>query len=317
MSKKFIAPLLIGSILVFLFVLIAIKFSANSTTDENLSLEKSSGYVGLTFQTSKVEPNTGTIWVNASPRLSGPAGYVLQNGSFANMNLVYGFDVFYGDSTLTVTKNTIVGGKTIPLRLIGNVDQYPFDKYTASTFVTVQQRIGFSDEQLSSSLDLADQVSKISGMVIETEQLPYKTQKSDTVDGNMREGVGQISWSIKRSISNQILVILIGMLMVIGLIVSTLITRAILKGTRPPSMNALAWLAAFLFALFSIRNQMPGSPPSGVMFDRWIFYPVIFGLVALVAINVISWITRPDWDMENPMYAVLGKVPEESQQNNL
>ena len=292
------------------FAFIGLKFSESSTTDENLNPANVRGFVGMKLQSFEIDPNKGTFWITASPDLRGPSGETLQNGSYAEINLEYSLDVLYGDSVITTTTGTIAGGKSIPLRLVGNVDSYPFDRYSASTLVTVQQRMGFTDEALASSLDLSDPEATISGMTISSQQVPYTTDKSDTIEGNYLEGIGSVNWTIGRTVSIQFLVVLIALLMISGLVVSILITRTILIGKRPPSMNALAWLAAFLFSLFSIRNQMPGAPPSGVLFDRWIFYPVVFGLVALVTVNVASWITRPDWDMENPIYSVLGEIPE-------
>ena len=131
MLKKSFLPLAVSVLLISIFAVVGINFNSSSSSDENLDPNNSKGYVGLTFATSEVDPNSGTLWVTASPRLSGPAGFTLQNGSFADMNLLYSIDVFFGESTLIATKNTIVGGKSVPLRLLGNIENYPFDSYTA------------------------------------------------------------------------------------------------------------------------------------------------------------------------------------------
>jgi hypothetical protein len=89
---------------------------------------------------------------------------------------------------------------------------------------------------------------------------------------------------------------------------SVLLTHAILRRRRPPSLNSLVWLAAFLFALFQVRSQLPGSPPSGVRFDMLIFFPTVLLLTTLILINVNLWINREDWDMENTNYAVAGRT---------
>ena len=66
-------------------------------------------------------------------------------------------------------------------------------------------------------------------------------------------------------------------------------------------------MAAFLFAMFSLRTQLPGNPPNGIQFDLWVFYPVVLVLVLLIAVTVTSWILREDWDMANPVVAIRGK----------
>jgi hypothetical protein len=87
--------------------------------------------------------------------------------------------------------------------------------------------------------------------------------------------------------------------MIISAGASISVTRAVWSGKRPPSINALAWLAAFLFAMFQIRASLPGTPPSGTLFDLIIFYPILIVLLAEMAIVVYLWIKRDDWDLKN------------------
>ena len=70
-------------------------------------------------------------------------------------------------------------------------------------------------------------------------------------------------------------------------------------------------ITCFLFAIFQVRSQMPGNPPSGVKFDMLIFFPVILLLICLIMVNVSQWNKREDWDMENSITAIRGKRIEE------
>ena len=99
--------------------------------------------------------------------------------------------------------------------------------------------------------------------------------------------------------------------MLVGAVASLLMTFSIVRGNRPPSINSLTWLAAFLFAIFQVRSQMPGNPPSGVKFDMLIFFTVILLLICLIMVNVSQWNKREDWDMENSITAIRGKRIEE------
>ena len=65
-------------------------------------------------------------------------------------------------------------------------------------------------------------------------------------------------------------------------------------------------ITCFLFAIFQVRSQMPGNPPSGVKFDMLIFFPVILLLICLIMVNVSQWNKREDWDMENHIIAIHG-----------
>jgi hypothetical protein len=100
--------------------------------------------------------------------------------------------------------------------------------------------------------------------------------------------------------------------MLVGAIASLLMTISIVRRNRPPSINSLTWLAAFLFAIFQVRAQLPGNPPSGVKFDMLVFFPVILILICLIMVNVSLWNKREDWDMENPITAIRGKRIDKS-----
>jgi hypothetical protein len=51
--------------------------------------------------------------------------------------------------------------------------------------------------------------------------------------------------------------------------------------------------------MFQIRASLPGTPPSGTLFDLIIFYPILIVLLAEMAIVVYLWIKRDDWDLKN------------------
>jgi carbamoyl-phosphate synthase large subunit len=133
----------------------------------------------------------------------------------------------------------------------------------------------------------------------------------DEIKNDINQGTGLIRWQVSRDFSTIFAVFLFGGLMLVGAVASLLMTFSIVRGNRPPSINSLTWLAAFLFAIFQVRSQMPGNPPSGVKFDMLIFFPVILLLICLIMVNVSQWNKREDWDMENSITAIRGKRIEE------
>jgi hypothetical protein len=157
-----------------------------------------------------------------------------------------------------------------------------------------------------------DRQEEVTGLSISSSQVAFLSGETndEAIEFDRGSGVASLEWSITRSLGAILIVILMGSLIVIGAAVSVMITISILRGKRPPSIISLSWLAAFLFALFSVRSQLPGSPPSGILFDVIVFYPSVLILVLLIAVNVASWVARDDWDMENPISAVRGKFPD-------
>jgi hypothetical protein len=121
--------------------------------------------------------------------------------------------------------------------------------------------------------------------------------KSDIDKGNL-----VIKWGISRLPGDIYAALLLAILMIISGFSSILVTRAVWSGRRPPSINALAWLAAFLFAMFQIRASLPGDPPNGTLFDLLIFYPILIVLLSEMAIVVYLWVKRDDWDLKNVFF---------------
>jgi hypothetical protein len=75
--------------------------------------------------------------------------------------------------------------------------------------------------------------------------------------------------------------------------------RQVLTGKRPPSMNLLLWISTILFAILQVRVSFPGNPPIGILLDYLIVFPVLSSLLFLGIVNIMSWLRRNDWDLEN------------------
>lgn len=271
--------------------------------------------VSLKLSVNNINPNGSEFSVIATPRLAGSYGSTLANGSLVETPLQFVFDAYTGQGRWSNDVAEIAGGMSVSLKLFGDVRQYPFDSYksylisTASDISTknpAQTGLYMQDSkeimpgyQIGSKLFSVSADDKAKNAVI-----------AETIKREQVIGITGVQWDISRSFDTIFTVLLIALLMVLGAAVSVLITIAIIKGRRPPSINSLGWLAAFLFAMFSLRTQLPGNPPNGILFDLWVFYPVVLVLVLLIAVTVTSWILREDWDMANPIAAIRGKRPE-------
>ena len=152
-----------------------------------------------------------------------------------------------------------------------------------------------------------ERVENLPGFITSSSGVPNYIEKMYPKDSTLNEKIvsdlekGQVTvqWTIKRQPGDVYAALLLAILMIISALASFAVTRAVWSGKRPPSINTLAWLAAFLFAMFQIRASLPGDPPNGNLYDLMIFYPILLMLLLQMAVVVYLWIKRDDWDLKN------------------
>lgn len=273
---------------------------------ENPTSESS---VALDISATNVDINEGVLYFTATPRLSGEFGQSTSNGSFFQLPVVYSFDVFSGQTLLNPGSGNLTGGQPLGIRIEGDPNNYPFDNYQGKFFVS--SRLDQSNSDVF-PLDVRDVSTALTGFSANVRYLSFNTESANPVEieDDISQGVALIEWNLARGFSSIFATFLLGGLMLVGAMSSVLLTSAILRRRRPPSLNSLVWLAAFLFALFQVRSQLPGNPPSGVRFDMLVFFPTILLLTTLILINVNLWVKREDWEMENTNYAVAGRASQ-------
>ncbi len=311
--KKDIPVLLSALVLLAYLLSLAIYgSSANYTADKYLDKpwQSEQSSATLNMDLVSVDPNDSTLELLAVPRLFGDLGQGLETGSYVEQPISFIFDAYSEQTRWSPNPGEIQAAMPMKLRLLGEVDTYPFDSYEAQLFASIQARE--SDQSQAPPLFVHDLQEEIPGLSISSTQEAFLAAETNdaTIENDRATGVANLKWNITRSSGVILIVVLLAALILTGAVVSVFITVAILRGKRPPSINSLGWLAAFLFALFSVRANLPGSPPNGVLFDVIVFYPTVLVLVLLIAVNVSSWVAREDWDMENPIFAVRGKFPE-------
>ena len=281
---------------------------AGYTTDEFLKPRamNQGSEVALRIDANNVDVSRGVLSFTATPQLSGEFGQSTGNGSFLQQPVMYSFDVFEGPTKVNPGSGNLVGGQNLGIRIAGEPANYPFDSYAGKFYATG----GISGyNQGVQPFYMWDISTPLPGFSVSSRYLSFFTEKinKSEITSDISQGTGLIEWQIKRSFSTIFAAFLFGGLMLVGAIASLLMSISVLLGKRPPSINSLTWLAAFLFALFQVRGQLPGDPPSGVRFDMFIFFPVILLLICLIMINVSLWNKREDWDMENHIIAIQGR----------
>ena len=294
--------ILIGS-----FILIVLPFLMTTflkpSTDSILSNEiKRSEYsYNIALTRMNIPENMATVTLQ--PVFSGEVGEATKNGSLSFYDIELLVDSFQGDGKISSEVGELLGRKEFQVLLSGDTWLYPFDKYASRIFLTDSK---FYDAKMTFR-EIKEylpgfKASSHTEPTYVASMYPKGSTPVERVNSDLDKGNLVISWDISRLPGDIYAALLLAILMIISGFSSMLVTRAVWSGKRPPSINALAWLAAFLFAMFQIRASLPGNPPNGTLFDLLIFYPILIVLLSEMAIVVYLWVKRDDWDLKNVFF---------------
>lgn len=252
--------------------------------------------VRLRVTVTEVDPfDNGNLTITATPELQNQWGTTLLSGSLAKSRIAFDFTNTSGNGFQDTRPGTIIGSLSSTVNLQNTRFGYPFDEYRAYWTIFVTDL----DARATPSVALVEDSQILAGLNIRARQLDYRGDGS--IRGQRQNGGPLvIEWTIQRSTSSKVAVLAIALLLIVGAGSSLAVTVAIVLRHRPPSLGALGWLAAFLFALFEIRKALPGNPPSGDLFDLYLFFPSLIVIGASTVVNIFVWVRRDDWDLENP-----------------
>jgi hypothetical protein len=238
--------------------------------------------------------------VSLTPRFTNAFGEPTQNGALVLRDVEILVDSFQGNSVFTGEIGQILGRQEYDILLRGNTWRYPFDQYEAG--------VSFVDPAFEQGgFALREKLENLPGYITSSEGVPnyiddmypQKATITEKIVSDLEKGQITVQWEIKRQPGDVYAAMLLAILMLISAAASFSVTKAVWNGKRPPSINTLAWLAAFLFAMFQIRSSLPGDPPNGNLYDLLIFYPILLILLIQMAMVVYLWIKRDDWDLKN------------------
>lgn len=287
-------------LLLFIVTPIIISALIKPTTDPLLSSKSLNSDYKFDISISKINIKDNSATITITPRLEGNYGEPTKNGSLTFKDVELLVDSYQGSGKFSAQVGQVIGRQEFKVLLKGNSWRYPFDNYLAG--------IGLLDSKFENQpLSLKEVKEYLPGFRANSNTIPnYRVDlypknsiKDEQIISDLNKGIAQIEWRVMRLPGDIYAAILLAILMLISAGASLSVTRAVWSGKRPPSINALAWLAAFLFAMFQIRASLPGTPPSGTLFDLVIFYPILIVLLAEMAAVVYLWIKRDDWDLKN------------------
>lgn len=246
------------------------------------------------FEEIDIQKRTVRLWLRLYPQ--GEQGIALFNGGYFNNSLDVGFSAI-GDGNWDVPSREWVGGKSIELPITSLTAEagYPLDKYSGRLNILISKSV--TGEAVPVSIAISNK--QVSGFNIVPELLsPEMTVGNDNL-AIYESGIAGFSFTIERSSGQQMQFGILIAIMVIGALSSLITTIAVVRRNRPPSLAVLAWLATYLFALIQVRGEFPGSPSLAVAVDRYLTFPSIALIMALILANVVMWLRRNDWDSEN------------------
>ena len=287
-------------LLFFIITPIIISALIRPTTDPLLSTKSLNSDYKFEISISKINIKDNSATITITPRLEGNYGEPTKNGSLTFKDVELLVDSYQGSGKFSAQVGQVIGRQEFKVLLQGNSWRYPFDNYVKG--------IGLLDSKFENQpLSLKEVKEYLPGFRANSTTIPnYRedlypsnSNKDEQIISDLNKGIAQIEWRVMRLPGDIYAAILLAILMLISAGASLSATRAVWSGKRPPSINALAWLAAFLFAMFQIRASLPGTPPSGTLFDLVIFYPILIVLLAEIAAVVYLWIKRDDWDLKN------------------
>lgn len=125
---------------------------------------------------------------------------------------------------------------------------------------------------------------------------PLTFAGSDVIEGDVTRAVGEaitgqanILIDVRRSLPAQLLTLIVVILMIAsaGLVLAMGVLIAL--DHRPPALQALVWAAALTFALFQIRELLPGKPSTGVLLDYIVYYPSLMVTLGCGVWILIMW----------------------------
>jgi hypothetical protein len=299
-SKK-VVSLAIVFMMVILIIPFFITSFVKSTVDEDLSPNNNRTDYSFDISLAKIDIPQNLATLTMTPRFSGGAGESTRNGSLSYKDVELLVDSFQGNSSFSAEIGQLLGRQEFDVLLRGNSWRYPFDNYSAS--VSLWDSLLTEDPNMS----IVENNEYLPGFITKSTTIPGYDEfiygegfsKSEKIKFDLKRGQLTIKWDIRRLPGDIYAAILLAILMIISALASISVSRAVWSGKRPPSINTLAWLAAFLFAMFQIRASLPGDPPNGNLFDFVVFYPILVVLLVEMAVVVYLWIQRDDWDLKN------------------
>ncbi|MGC1409321.1 MAG: DUF4436 family protein [Acetobacteraceae bacterium] len=185
-----------------------------------------------------------------------------------------------GDSEQQVTWHRGQRMATLPLSFdlsTGNVEDYPFDRYTATLTVTA-----YEGTDAASGIPLPLQMTV-------WKRLPAWDIATTATQLQANPAAVALTFAIRRAPLPIVFATTIYCAMAVMAIISLSTGSLLFLRIRRMDTTMAAVLAAMIFTLPGLRGLMPGDPPLGVHGDHLVFFWAEISVVIGLALTVAAW----------------------------
>lgn len=301
---------IIAAAIVIVLVAVGIYVSVGVYNEESKPVDVALSDLGAKFD-DRVEVNMRIVAIDAIKGETNVRIELIPHGNVLDEEGGLAHDLkFYVPSANGKTEIEFKKGKNLTpveavFSLYGNVSDYPFDEHAADFYLWLEKteseakptpKPAAADGEEEDKKPEPPKAGEPASNEIPLDvsffgNIPgYKitAERSKTSDASLVEGLIKID----RSNTVVLFSVLIGVLMWgLSLAVLFLVLSLILRG-RKIEIAMFSFMAALLFAFYSVRGSQPNVPPIGTLFD-FIFFFWAEALVALcLVLAVFVWVFR-------------------------
>lgn len=193
--------------------------------------------------------------------------------------------------TVTFERGSVPSPVRVDMPAIGVVQRYPFDSYRydvpVRSVVERSNRSTLVPNPIPLSLSVFFKVPGWSNTPIQAGR-PFSSDELS------------VSGTISRAGSTITVVLIFVALMVMFAVLAVMAVVAGWRGRIDPGISTAAWLTGAVFALITLRNNLPGHPPLGSWMDILFYYWVIVVIMLMIGVTVVTLVTGSKQDDDAP-----------------
>ena len=281
-GRRRIAKILLIVLAVFIVVVQVATFVSRAKTassDASPEIYRDAGwwaghsYIEIDAQVLAVTPTNASEIVRLTVV---PHGRFAKNGGELAQSINLDADGYAG-GTITLLAGEIPPPVMLTLDLVGDLSQYPLDKYTAN--LTINLRPVVAGQRAEVAVPTVLSVDSIKHDWKTNSSLIQTTNREIAVQLTSERGTATIGFALFELL-----------IMLFLACIAVAITYAAIVSPKPLEFSLFVWLGAMLFALPAIRGTMPGVPSVGTMADFGIFFWCLFAVASCLIVAAITFV---------------------------
>ncbi|CAN5569057.1 hypothetical protein BH10BAC5_BH10BAC5_13150 [soil metagenome] len=270
-------------IILFTVVLNSYNREADKRSVEIVDEDKTQDHIKTSIAITGIDPNKGEL--SARIFMNPEGSFINGKGKLSKDITVY-INAASVKQEFVFQKDKLISPIDVTLSLYdGLASDYPFDKHKADLYFYIETKGGkdstgqIEDIPVSSQTDF---LGSVQGYTIDAE----KGEKTD-------DETNVIYIDIERSSSVKFFAYFVFTAMWLLCLIVVFMTLSVIVRRRKIELGMFAFMSAMIFALPSLRNMQPMSPPIGTIMDYTSFFWAE-GLVALCLVTLVfTWLLRP------------------------